>query len=119
VLRPSTRIFTSLVAGALLAVAPLGVVAPTPALAADTRPCVSLTEFGQVTKGMTKLRVHSIFDTSGRTLFANHGQVGNEGREYVVCGRPRSGGSYVQLQFDNYRWGGGPMRLSIKRLHLS
>ena len=85
----------------------------------DVRPCVTPAEFRQVAKGMSKLRVHDIFDTPGRSLFANRGQVSNEAREYVVCGHPRSGGSFVQVQFDNYALGGGPLRVGSKQLFVS
>ncbi len=94
---------------------------PTPADASesDTRPCVTRGEYRQVTKGMAKDRVHSIFDTSGKRLFINRGQVTNEGREYPVCGHPRSGGSYVQVQYNNYAAGGGVLRVASKQIHIS
>ena len=85
----------------------------------DNRPCVTLGEYQQVTIGMTKVRVHSIFDTIGRRLFINRGQVTNEGREYNVCGHPRSGGSYVQVQYNNYAAGGGPLKVGFKQIHIS
>jgi hypothetical protein len=68
---------------------------------------------------MRKARVHRIFDTDGRRLFINRGNVTNEGREYRICGHPRRTGSYVQVQYDNFNAGGGPLRLSRKQLHIS
>jgi hypothetical protein len=85
----------------------------------DNRPCVTRGEYRQVTNGMTKDRVHSIFDTSGKQLYINRGQVTNEGREYTVCGHPRRGGSYVQVQYNNYEAGGGPLKVSRKQMHVS
>ena len=67
------------VAGALVAAS------PAEAAEADTRPCVTRGEYRQVKQGMTKIRVHAIFDTAGKRLFINTGEVSNEGREYRVC----------------------------------
>jgi hypothetical protein len=94
-------------------------VSPSQAAEGDTRPCVTRGEYRQVTKGMTKIRVHAIFDTGGKRLFLNGGEVSNEGREYPVCGHPRSGGSFVQVQYNNYASNGGPLRLSYKQLRIS
>jgi hypothetical protein len=94
-------------------------VSPSQAAEGDTRPCVTRGEYRQVTKGMTKIRVHAIFDTGGKRLFLNGGEVSNEGREYPVCGHPRSGGSFVQVQYNNYATNGGPLRLSYKQLRIS
>lgn len=106
-----------------VAVMVAGGVASLPATASahesDTRPCVTRAEFRQVTRGMSKLRVHDIFDTSGRRLFINSGKVTNEAREYRVCGHPRSGGSFVQVQYNNYRLGGGPLRVGFKQMHVA
>lgn len=106
---------TCLAALALL----VGIGLPAVAGEADTRPCVTRGEYRQVSKGMTKLRVHAIFDTGGKRLFINRGQVTNEGREYRVCGHPRSGGSYVQVQYDNYSTNGGPLRVGRKQIFIS
>jgi hypothetical protein len=107
----------------LVVVACLGsVVVSIPAAASarvsDDRPCVTRGEFDQAHKGMTRLRVHAIFDTAGKRLFINVGQVTNEGREYVVCGHPRSGGSFVQVQYNNYATNGGPLRLAFKQMQV-
>lgn len=107
--------FTLLVGLALLAGGGL----PAVAAEADTRPCVTRGEYRQVAKGMTKSRVHGIFDTDGKRLFINRGQVTNEGREYRVCGHPRSGGSYVQVQYNNYSTNGGPLRVARKQIFIS
>jgi hypothetical protein len=101
------------VAGALVAAS------PAEAAEADTRPCVTRGEYRQVKQGMTKIRVHAIFDTAGKRLFINTGEVSNEGREYRVCGHPRSGGSFVQVQYNNYATDGGPLRLSFKQIRIS
>ena len=66
--------------------------APSPATA-DTPGCVARTEFQQVHKGMTKNRVHRIFDTSGTLNSAARHEV----RTYRACSRPRL--SYVSVHF--------------------
>jgi len=68
---------------------------------------------------MRKSRVHIIFDAAGKRLFIDTGQVTNEGREHAVCGHPRRGGSYVQVQYKNYELGGGPLRVGSKHIHIS
>ncbi len=68
---------------------------------------------------MLKSTVHNIFDTIGKRLFINRGEVTNEGRKYRVCGHPCSDGSYVQVQYNNYAAGGGPLRLGYKQIHIS
>ena len=95
--------------------------APTPVDAAegDTRPCVTRGEYRQVSTGVRKGRVHIIFDTAGKQLFIDAGQVTNEGREHAVCGHPRRGGSYVQVQYNNYELGVGPLRVGSKQIHIS
>ena len=85
----------------------------------DTPRCVSQAEFRRVAEEMPKARVHRIFDTDGRRLFINSGNVTNEAREYRVCGHPRRTGSYVQVHFDNFTAGGGPLKLSRKQIHIS
>jgi hypothetical protein len=83
-----------------------------------TRPCVTLGEYRQVTKGMAKVRVHPIFDTSGKRLYINRGKVTSEGREYRVCGHPRRDGSYVQVHYNNFK-AGGPLLVGRKKIHVS
>lgn len=85
----------------------------------DTPRCVSQAEFRRAADDMPKARVHRIFDTDGRRLFINNGNVTNEAREYRVCGHPPSTGSYVQVQYDNFTAGGGPLRLGRKQIHIS
>ena len=113
------RLLAHTVVGMVAATALGAAVSPAQAAEGDTRPCVTRAEYRQVAKGMTKMRVHAIFDTSGKRLFINGGEVSNEGREYPVCGHPRSGGSFVQVQYNNYATNGGPLRLSYKQLRIS
>jgi hypothetical protein len=78
-----TRLIRPLAAaGTGLALA-VGVVtlAPAPA-SADTPGCVSKTEYRKIHKGMTKKRVHRIFDTRG--WFADGGG-GGYSRAYLSC----------------------------------
>ena len=109
---------TSLVAGACLALTLVAAPVPTFAGSSDSRPCVTRGEFDQAKKGMSQGRVHQIFDTAGKRLFINPGQVTNEGREYPVCGHPRSGGSFVQVQYNNYAAEGGPLLFSYKQMQV-
>ncbi len=102
-------------AGFLAATAPS---AMTPAQA-DSPGCVTKAEYRAVDKEMLKSKVHRIFDTNGKRLYMDHGQITNEGREYRVCRHPRSGGSYVQVQYNNYEQGDGPLRVGRKQIHVS
>ncbi len=111
--------FLAAIAAAAVALAVATVPVPADAAERDTRPCVTRGEYRQVKQGMLKTRVHAIFDTQGKRLFINKGQVTNEGREYRVCGHPRSGGSYVQVQYNNYAAGGGPLRVGSKQIRIS
>jgi len=104
------------VAAGVLAVTGFGVMTPAQA---DSPGCVTRAEYRAVDKGMLKSKVHRIFDTNGKRLYINHGQVTNEGREYRVCRHPRRGGSYVQVQYDNYKQRGGPLRVGRKQIHIS
>ena len=53
---------------------------------AEAGACVNPGEFGQVHKGMTKHRVHRIFDTRGRQIaFSRHGRFTSEIRRYRGC----------------------------------
>jgi hypothetical protein len=70
----------------VLAVATLGVAAP--AAQADSPRCVTKAEFRSVHVGMTKARVHRIFDTSGRRVtFARVRRYTSEVRRYRPCSR--------------------------------
>lgn len=80
--------------------------------------CVTRAEYNKVKKGMTTARVHGIFGTKGKRLFLNPGQQSNEGREYLVCGHPRSTGSFVQVQYNNYATNGGPRRVVYKQMQV-
>lgn len=62
--------------------------------AADTPGCVVRSEYRQVHRGMTKLRVHRIFDTDGRSVSTARG---HEVRTYRACHRPRL--SFVSVHF--------------------
>lgn len=74
-------------------------------------------EYGQVKKGMTKGRVHNIFDFSGKVIFANPGKLANEGREYRMCTgwKKATGHTRVQVQYNNYAAQGGPLRVVYKQ----
>lgn len=48
----------------------------------DTRPCVTGREYRAVKKGMSKTRVHRIFDTKGQLSSRNDGY---EFRDYRPC----------------------------------
>ena len=79
--------------------------------------CVTRYEYGKVKRGLTKSRAHSIFDFSGRVLFANSGAQRNEAREYRMC-RPwarATGDTRVQVQYNNYATNGGPLRVVHKQ----
>ena len=84
---------------------------------ADTPGCVSKKEFGQAKQGMTRGKVHRIFDTSGKSLFENSGREHNSAREYKMCApwRAASGDSKVQVQYNNYAANGGPQRVAFKQ----
>jgi hypothetical protein len=51
----------------------------TPSGAEAAESCVTRSEYANVKKGFTKGRMHSIFDSSGRVVFANFGAQRNEG----------------------------------------
>ena len=69
--------------------------APLPATA-DTAGCVVRAEYRQVHNGLSRARVHRIFDTSGRV---NSIASGHEARTYRACHRPRR--SFVSVHFSN------------------
>jgi len=79
--------------------------------------CVTRSEYGQVKKGFTKARVHSIFDFSGTALFSNPGVQRNEARQYRMCGpwARATGDTRVQVQYNNYASNGGPLRVVYKQ----
>jgi hypothetical protein len=78
-----------------LVVASIGIAAP-PAQA-DSRGCVTKTEYRHVHRGMTKGRVHHIFDTQGhRDAIAGSGRRLIEVRSYRTC--RRSGGVSVSYR---------------------
>ena len=104
--RPIKKMAAALAA---TAVASFGVVALAPAASADTPGCVTRAEFRQVHKGMTKTRVHRVFDTSGRRqAIAHSGGYTSEIRSYNPCSRY----SAVSLGFDSGP--GEPLRLNAK-----
>jgi hypothetical protein len=81
-------------------------------------PCVTKREYRQVRNGMTKARVHRIFDTSGSVLFSNPGVQMNEAREYRTCRAfRRTAGRTVQIQYNNYATNGGPLRVVFKQTY--
>jgi hypothetical protein len=72
----------SVAASLALAAAMLFVIAP-PALAHEV-PCVSRAEFKKVDEGMSKTRVHTIFDFNGsQVIFASPPPV--QERQYRTC----------------------------------
>ena len=85
--------------------------------AGDTPGCVTRAEYRQVHDGMTRGKVHNIFDTKGRSLFENPGRVHNSAREYRMCAawRTATGDSKVQIQYNNYATHGGPQRVVYKQ----
>lgn len=57
-----------------------------PAAQADTPGCVTRAEYRSVSKGMTKPKVHGIFDTDGRRMsIASSGGYSSEVRTYKTC----------------------------------
>lgn len=67
---------------------------------ADTAGCVTKSEFRNVSRGMSKTRVHNIFDTSGRqTYFSSGYGTRYESREYKACVHPRW--SFIDVSFKN------------------
>ena len=69
-------------AGAGLALAVGGAVVTTSPATADTPGCVTKTEYRKIHKGMTKKRVHRIFDTRG---WGADGGAGGYSRAYPSC----------------------------------
>lgn len=88
---------------------------------ADTPNCVGRAEFRQVHRGMTKRKVHRIFDVRGkRTSVSTYGRDRDEYRSYRVCrgwGNPRW--SSVDLNFDNYMSNRSGMRLYSKSSYIT
>lgn len=67
-----------------LAVACVGVLAPT--AHADTPRCVTRAEYERVHNGMSKRRVHRIFDIRGRRVaISSSGGITSEIRRYRTC----------------------------------
>ena len=84
------------------------VVAP-PAEAADTPTCVTRAEYRAVSRGMTKARVHQIFDIAGhRDAISWAGGYGAEIRSYRPCSR------YSAVSIAYEKRPGGVWRLSAK-----
>jgi hypothetical protein len=109
------RLAVSAVTACVVLIAPL--MLGVGAAAADTPGCVTRAEYRQVHNGMTRGKVHDIFDTKGSSLFENPGAVHNSAREYRVCGawRAATGDSKVQVQYNNYAAHGGPQRVVYKQ----
>lgn len=105
-LRETTHMSLARTGAATLATAMAStiLVALSPAPAhADTPLCVTRAEFRQVTKGMTKLRVHRIFDRRGKqvSIFTGSG-VTYETRQYRPCLRF----SAIQINYENRKVSG-------------
>lgn len=111
----AARVAVGAVAAGVALVAPLMLVVG-PA-GADTPGCVTHAEYRHVHHGMTRGRVHDIFDTSGTSLFENPGVVHNSAREYRMCSawRAATSDSKVQVQYNNYALHGGPQRVVYKQ----
>jgi len=78
------------VVAAALAASTLGFA---PTASADSPGCVSRSEFGSVRLGMTKPRVHGVFDTAGRRVSiatSSTGRFFGEIRMYRRCSRGSS-----------------------------
>jgi hypothetical protein len=105
---------SALTASIALIALPLSVAGPAEA---DSPGCVTRAEYGRVTQGMARGKVHDIFDTKGRSLFENPGRVHNSAREYRMCAawRAATGDSKVQVQYNNYAARGGPQRVVHKQ----
>ncbi len=73
--------------------------------------CVSRAEYRHVHKGLTKVRVHRVFDTDGRRKAISHSGAGtSEVRSYAACHR-RHG--RVLVSFTSYS-NSAPLRLNNK-----
>jgi hypothetical protein len=70
---------------AATAISTVGMVSLAPVVAADTPGCVTRAEFARIDIGVTKRRVHAIFDTAGRF---GDGFAGGYTRAYRSCARP-------------------------------
>ncbi len=84
------KILVSAVAAAFAA-SGLVIVAPP---ASATHDCVSKAEYKRVKKGMSKRRVHNIFDIDGKQVSKGYGY---ESRDYRVCTDPKWG--FVSVTF--------------------
>ena len=88
---------------------PLALVSPASA-GTDSPGCVTRAEYRAVSRGMTKTRVHGIFDTAGtRLAISSSGGYAAEVRTYKVCRSPYSA---VSISFDKQP--GGDFKLSAK-----
>jgi hypothetical protein len=75
----------------------------------DQRPCVTRGEYRAVHRGLSKARVHAIFDTKGkRQAISWSGGYASEIRSYKTCRRY----SAVSVAYDKKP--GGAFRLSAK-----
>lgn len=75
-------------------------VGPLPSAQAQSGACVSHSEYRHVHKGMSKRRVHRVFDTRGRRVaFFRRGRYTVEIRRYRGCPR----GSAVSVGYGNRR----------------
>lgn len=70
-----------------------------------------------VKNGMSRAKVHRIFDTSDTSLFENPGVEHNSAREYPMCAawKRATGDSMVQIQYNNYATKAGPQRVAYKQ----
>lgn len=111
----TSRLVVSVVLTAVTLAGPWpGTVGPS---TADTPGCVSGSEYRKIHDGMTRGKVHRIFDTNGTNLFENPGAVHNSAREYRMCAgfAAATGDTKVQVQYNNYAAHGGPQRVVFKQ----
>jgi hypothetical protein len=88
----------ALAAAATVTAVTATLVPATAAQAADTPTCVTRAEYKAVHKGMTKTRVHRIFDISGKRMaIAHSGGFTSEIRSYKTCQKF----SAVSIAYDN------------------
>jgi hypothetical protein len=92
-------------------VVPTAVVTAAPAAAGYTPGCVDRAEFRKVKDGMTKAKVHEIFDTRGKRMSIGSG---GESREYRTCSG--DSWSYVSVDYERNR---GAWRVWFKWQYIS
>jgi hypothetical protein len=100
-----------IVAASALALGTAAQLPASPAMA-DTPRCVTRAEFRHVHNGMTKHRVHRIFDTRG--TFGDGG-AGGYSRLYRQCRKPAPGHAVCQVSVEYSDGPSQAARVSLKR----